>query len=97
VRTQAGALQQFEALKPVVVKLRVANAELRAGHRELRTALTLADSTTAVTRRNLGNEEKLRANAEGQWQRYRAKSSSRGWTIAALGALLAGVVLGGLK
>lgn len=82
------ALRQFEALKPVVVKLRLANEQLHESRAGLRLALVLADSTLHLTRHELSNEQRLRLNAEQHWQKYQGQSTRRGWTVAGLTTIL---------
>lgn len=82
------ALRQFEALKPIFVQLRLANEQLHVSRDGLRLALVLADSSAHLTRRELGNEQRLRLNAEQHWQKYQGQSTRRGWTIAGLTTIL---------
>lgn len=87
------AIQQFEALKPVVVKLREVNSELRQTNIALRVGVLSCDSSRARTERALVYQTRLTTNAEVNWQKYQTKSTARGWTIAGLVGLLIGGVL----
>ena len=53
------AIQQFEALKPVVVRLQQANGHLRRANSSLRAGLTQADSSRAFALRSLGAQGQL--------------------------------------
>ena len=84
MRVIAQSIEQFEALKPIAAKLRVANSELHVTRSELRLALALTDSTLTLTKLELSNEQQLH-------HYYQVKSANRGWTIAGfIGVLILG-------